>query len=140
VTLNEVVLLDTAGQQIEMVAVGQAVSLRVTMTCQTQIGELVVGYMIKDRLGQPIFGTNTHHHNRKLESVQNNKQIEFHFDFQANLGPGSYSMAIALHTDDTHLAKNYEWRDNALIFTIINIDKNDFVGVAWLPPTIRCSV
>jgi lipopolysaccharide transport system ATP-binding protein len=140
VTLNEVVLLDTAGQQIEMVAVGQAVSLRVTMTCQTQIGELVVGYMIKDRLGQPIFGTNTHHHNRKLESVQNNKQIEFHFDFQANLGPGSYSMASALHTDDTHLAKNYEWRDNALIFTIINIDKNDFVGVAWLPPTIRCSV
>jgi lipopolysaccharide transport system ATP-binding protein len=140
VTLNEVALLDTAGQQIEMVAVGQAVSLRVTMTSQAQIEELVVGYMIKDRLGQPIFGTNTHHHKRRLESVQNNKQIEFHFDFQANLGPGSYSMAIALHTDDTHLAKNYEWRDNALIFTIINIDKNDFVGVAWLPPTIRCSV
>ena len=140
VTLNELVLLDAAGQQIEMVAVGQAVSLRVTITCHTQIEELVVGYMIKDRLGQPIFGTNTHHHNHKLNNVQENKNIEFHFDFQANLGPGSYSMAIALHTDDTHLAKNYEWRDNALIFTIINIDKNDFVGVAWLPPTIRCSV
>ena len=32
VTLTDVALLDTAGQQIEMVAVGQSVSLRVTTT------------------------------------------------------------------------------------------------------------
>ena len=140
VSLADVALLDAAGQQIEMVAVGQPVSLRVTTTCNGKVQELVVGYMIKDRLGQPIFGTNTYHHKRKLQNLRGDETIEFNFDFQANLGPGTYSVAIALHADDTHVAKNYEWRDHALVFNMINIDKDEFVGVAWIPPVVRCSV
>ena len=140
VTLTDVALLDVAGQQIEMVAVGQPVSLRVTTTCNAQVRELVVGYMIKDRLGQPVFGTNTYHHKRKLQNLRGDETIEFNFDFQANLGPGNYSVAIALHADDTHVTKNYEWRDHALVFNMINIDKDEFVGVAWIPPVVRCSL
>jgi lipopolysaccharide transport system ATP-binding protein len=140
VTLNEVTLMNATGQPIEMVAVGQAVSLCVTMVCNAQIEELVVGYIIKDRLGQLIFGTNTHHHKRKLQNLQDNEKIEFNFDFQANLGPGTYSIAIGLHADDTHLTKNYEWCDNALIFNIINVDKDEFVGVAWIPPVVRVTI
>lgn len=140
VSLADVALLDAAGQQIEMIAVGQPVSLRVTTTCNTQVQELVVGYMIKDRFGQPVFGTNTYHHKRSLRNLNSKETIEFNFDFQANLGPGSYSVAIALHADDTHVAKNYEWRDRALVFNMINIDKDEFVGVAWIPPVVRCSI
>jgi lipopolysaccharide transport system ATP-binding protein len=140
VTLTDVALLDAAGHQIEMVAVGQPVSLRVTATCNAQVQELVVGYMIKDVLGQAIFGTNTHHHKRKLQNLRGDESIEFNFDFQANLGPGTYSVAIALHADDTHIGRNYEWRDRALVFNMINIDKDEFVGVAWIPPVVRCSL
>lgn len=140
VTLAEVALLDAAAQPIEMVAVGQAVSLCVKAACKSQVEELVVGYMIKDRLGQPVFGTNTYHHKRKLQNLRGDETIEFSFDFQANLGPGTYSVAIALHADDTHLGQNYEWRDHALVFNMINIDKDEFVGVAWIPPVVRCSV
>jgi lipopolysaccharide transport system ATP-binding protein len=140
VTLSSVAMLDAGGQQIEMVAVGQPVSLHVSVACNTQVQELVVGYMIKDRLGQPIFGTNTFHHKRKLQNLRGDQSIEFNFDFQANLGPGTYSVAIALHADDTHAGKNYEWRDQALVFNMINIDKAEFVGVAWIPPVLRCSV
>ena len=96
--------------------------------------------MIKDRLGQPVFGTNTYHHKRKLQNLRGDETIEFNFDFQANLGPGTYSVAIALHADDTHVGKSYEWRDHALVFNMINIDKDEFVGVAWIPPVVRCSV
>lgn len=138
--LSDVVLLDAEGQQIEMVAVGQSVSLRVTMSCNVKIEELVVGYMIKDRLGQPIFGTNTYHHKCKLQNLTDSQVVAFNFDFQANLGSGTYSVAIALHSGDTHLANNYEWRDRALVFNVINIDKHEFVGVAWIPPVVRCSV
>jgi lipopolysaccharide transport system ATP-binding protein len=140
VTLADVALLDAKGKRLEMVAVGQPVSLRVTITCNAEVKHLVVGYMIKDRLGQPIFGTNTYHHKRILTNLSANKVIEYNFDFQANLGPGSYSVAIALHADDTHLTQNYEWRDRALVFNMINIDKDGFVGVAWIPPVVRCSV
>jgi lipopolysaccharide transport system ATP-binding protein len=139
VTLTDIALLDAVGNPIEMVAVGQPVSLRVTTTCNAKIEELVVGYMIKDRLGQPVFGTNTYHHKRKLKNLRGDETIEFNFDFQANLGPGTYSVAIALHADDTHVGKNYEWCDRALVFNMINIDKDEFVGVAWIPPVVRCS-
>jgi lipopolysaccharide transport system ATP-binding protein len=138
--LSDVALLDDAGQAIEVVAVGQAVSLRVRITCNAHVDDLVVGYMIKDRLGQAVFGTNTFHQKRILKNLRDGEIIEFNFDFQANLGPGTYSVAIGLHADDTHLGKNYEWRDHALVFNMINIDKNDFVGVAWIPPVVRCSL
>ena len=140
VVLADVALLDAKGQQLEMVAVGQPVSLRVTATCYSKVQDLVVGYMIKDRLGQPIFGTNTFHHKHILTNLCASETIEFNFDFQANLGPGSYSVAIALHAEDNHLTQNYEWRDRALLFNIINIDKDEFVGVAWIPPVVRRSV
>jgi lipopolysaccharide transport system ATP-binding protein len=139
VVISDVTLFNTSGQQIETVAVGQSISLRIKATCQTKVNELVVGYMIKDRLGQEIFGTNTYHHKNKIKNLSENESIEFYFDFQANLGPGSYSIAVALHADDTHISRNYEWRDRALMFNIINIDKEAFVGVAWIPPVVRCS-
>ncbi len=138
-TVIEAALLNADGERIEVVNVGQPVSLHVVVSCNENVQELVLGYMIKDRLGQPVFGTNTYHLDHKLEHVQCGEVIEFDFAFDANLGPGTYSIALALHASDVHLAKNYEWRDLALVFNVINIDKKQFVGVAWIPPTTRCS-
>ena len=99
--------------------------------------ELVVGYMIKDRLGQTVFGSNTHYLKCKTMQVVAGATIEYRFGFFANLGEGTYSIAVALHTAASHIEKNYEWRDLALIFNVTNIDKDSFVGVAWLPPTLE---
>lgn len=134
--LTLVSLCDTNDQPIEAVAVGQTVSLRVAAQCQADVPNLVVGYMIKDRLGQPVFGTNSHHYNRVLKNLPKDAEVIQAFEFQANLGPGTYSVAVALHADDTHISKNYEWRDHALVFNVINIDKPAFVGVTWLPSRI----
>ncbi len=132
-------LLNAEGELVEVVNVGQLVTLQVTVSCGEEIPELVLGYIIKDRLGQPIFGTNTHYLERQLKHVQPNELIRFGFDFHANLGSGTYSVAIALHAAESHLVKNYEWRDLAVVFTVINTDKDQFVGVAWIPPVVRCS-
>lgn len=140
VTLTDVALLDGSGRPIELVAVGQQVSLNVTATCNVPVEELVVGYMIKDRLGQPIFRTNTHHLKSDLHNLLRDETKVFFFDFQANLGPGTYSIAIALHADNTHVVINYEWRDRALVFNVMNWDKDKFVGAAWIPPVVRYSV
>ena len=137
VTLKEAVLLNERDERIEMVNVGQSVKLKIVAKVTADIPELVLGYMIKDRLGQPVFGTNTHHLKRNMFALKSGTSTEFIFRFAANLGQGSYSVAIALHASDTHVARNYEWRDLALVFNVINIDKETFVGVAWLPPTLE---
>ena len=136
-TVENIALLDAKGEKVEVVNVGQPLRLTVVVRVSVDISELVLGYMIKDRLGQPIFGTNTHHLKRKIELLKKDQSLVFNFDFVANLGEGSYSIAVALHTLDSHITKNYEWRDLALQFNVINIDKSTFVGVAWLPPTLE---
>ena len=137
VTLEHAELQDRQGLALEVVAVGQAVTLHIQAKCQQAVPELVIGYMIKDRLGQPIYGTNTHHLKRKLKQLPSQQALECNFEFDANLGPGSYSIAIALHADDTHIGQNYEWCDQAIVFSVVNINQPDFVGVAWLPPEVR---
>ena len=139
VKVARVSLRDTSGQEIEVVRVGQTIRLLISAYCQTDIPELVVGYMIKDRLGQPVFGTNTYHLGHKLYDQPSGKTIDYEFEFDANIGPGTYSITVALHTADTHLEKNYEWRDQSLIFSVVNIDKVFFSGTAWIHPVLRCS-
>ena len=137
VRLTSVSLCDANGQLVETVFVGQSVCLIVGAKCHTSVDDLVIGYLIKDRLGQPVFGTNTHHHNRTLKNLLKDTEIAQEFEFQANLGPGTYSFAVALHSDDTHISNNYEWRDLALVFNVININIPAFIGTIWLPPVIR---
>lgn len=138
-TVEEVVLLNEQDERIEVVNVGQSVKLKICVRVRSDIPELVLGYMIKDRLGQPVFGTNTHHLKRKMQAVKRGTSATFAFQFAANLGQGTYSVAIALHTGDTHIGKNYEWQDLALVFDVLNVDKETFAGVAWLPPSLECT-
>jgi len=136
-SIESVMLTDQNGHPVEVVELGQWVRLCVSAKAEHDLPELVLGFMIKDRLGQPIFGTNSHHCHQPLRQIGAGQQIQFVFEFNANLGPGHYSMALALHTRDTHLENNYEWRDQALIFQMVNNRQNEFVGVAWLKPTLR---
>ena len=126
-------------EEIEVVTVGQLVRLNVSTEILQDIPELVVGYMIKDRTGQPMYGTNTHHLKEKYSNLKGGVELSFTFEFLAALGEGTYSIAVALHTGQTHISKNYEWRDIALTFNVINISKETFVGGAWLPPKVRSS-
>jgi lipopolysaccharide transport system ATP-binding protein len=134
-TVVDISLLNEIGERIEVVNVGQAVQLRIMVQTKFDLKELVLGYMIKDRLGQPVFGTNTFHLKQVLTKVSDMTYGTYSFNFNANLGCGSYSVATALHTGATHVANNFEWRDLALVFNVVNLDKSFFVGGTWLPPS-----
>ncbi len=139
-TVAEVVLLNEKNEPVEVVNVGQSVRLKIVVKTNVEIPELVLGYMIKDRLGQPVFGTNTYHLKRSLKGLPAGLVQTFIFSFSLNLGVGTYSVATALHSGDTHVEKNYEWKDLATIFNVVNIDKSAFVGGVWLPPLVECYV
>lgn len=135
-TVSDIALLNEQGERVETVDVGTPVTLQINVTAHTPIPRLVLGYMIKDRLGQPMYGTNTHHLGMPLHDVQAGEMAEYHFTFPANLGAGSYSVAVALTSSDTHLGNNYEWRDLALLFTVVNITQPFFAGCLWLEPEV----
>ena len=93
--------------------------------------------MIKDRLGQAIFGTNTHQLKQVLYNVKKDSAFIFEFYFVTNLGEGSYSISIALHSDNTHISNNYEWRELAALFSVVNMKHLAFLGSSWIPPTLE---
>lgn len=130
-------LHDDAGALIEHVELGADVELRITVRVREEIPRLVLGYMIKDRLGQPVFGTNTHHTAQVMENVAAGEHLTYSIRFPMRVGTGTYSVSTALVSTDTHLVNNYEWRDLALIFTVTNFHHPNFVGSSWLPPKIE---
>jgi lipopolysaccharide transport system ATP-binding protein len=132
----DAILTNEDGLPLEIVKTGQRIFLKVSVDIIDDIPELVMGYMIKDRLAQPIFGTNTFHADKKLHDLKKGQKFEFECSFIAALGEGNYSIAVALHTTDAHLIKNYEWRDLALVFTVINDTNLRFIGSNWMPPEI----
>jgi lipopolysaccharide transport system ATP-binding protein len=132
-------LLNADGDVVEVVNVGDEVTISVEIAVREDLDQLVVGYLLKDRLGQPVFGTNTYHLNRSLNGVRAGERHVYGFTFSAFLGVGSYSVAVALHGGDTHIGTNYEWRDLALVFSVVNVNREHFVGVNWLPPAVTNS-
>jgi lipopolysaccharide transport system ATP-binding protein len=135
----EVSLFNQQNEAVRVVNVGEAIKLCIKIRAQAYLPELTLGYQIKDHLGQAIFGTNTYHLDHHMKNIAKDEIHDIHFSFSANLGPGSYSISVALHTGDQHMDKNYEWRDLALIFTVINLDKTTFIGTSWLPPVLSAS-
>jgi lipopolysaccharide transport system ATP-binding protein len=135
-TVSDICLLDEQGQKVEVVDVGAPVTLEVKVQANAQIPRMVLGYMIKDRLGQPMYGTNTHLKELPLDDVAAGEEVVYRFAFPMNLGPGTYSVATAIVSTETHLVNNYEWRDLALVFTVMNMRRPHFEGSAWLDPAI----
>lgn len=137
VIVDSVAIYNQSGEKAEFINVGEAVELRIKIFAKTSVPQLVLGYLIKDRLGQDIFGTNTYHTGQILRDVEAGEEYEFSIKFDLKLGPGTYSISTALVSTDTHLVDNYEWRDLAYVFTVLNADKEYFVGLTWIPPSIQ---
>ncbi len=135
-TVADIALFDENGARAEVVDVGAAVTLEVRVKVNAPIPRMVLGYMIKDRLGQPMYGTNTHLKELPLDDVAAGEEVVYRFAFPMNLGPGTYSVATAIVSTETHLVNNYEWRDLALVFTVMNMHRPHFEGSAWLDPRI----
>lgn len=133
---KQVGLYNSKNQLAEIIAVGETVQLRVLVEVFDDLESLVLGYGIKDRLGQVVFGTNTWHTKQILHNVKTGEQHMFTIEFPACFGVGSYSIQTALTDKDTHLTANYEWVDRAIVFNIANIDKNHFAGLLWQEPHI----
>ncbi len=128
----DVRLIDRQGEIADTVEVGDALELQVRVAIKACVPRLVLGFMIKDRLGQPIYGINTHRLDKPLTDLMPGEEIIYRYRFAADLGKGSYSLSLSLSQEDSHLGVNYEWRDNALIFHVFNTHQENFVGTSWL--------
>ena len=129
-------IYDSEGTSVKLLHVGRQYELRVRAEVYEDIDGLVFGYMLKDRLGQTAYGTNTWFTEQVL-NVKKNDRLIFRVRFRADIGVGSYSVSTALSGGMTHLDRNFEWRDFAMMFETVNTDRTHFEGHSYVPSVIE---
>jgi lipopolysaccharide transport system ATP-binding protein len=123
---------------VEALVSGQQTQLKISAkTHKGPIESPTCGILIRDRLGYDVFGTNTFHLRQASGILQSGDQVEFVFDFAMNLGPGEYTITVALHDHATHASGNYHWIDRALIFKVLPSSDFSFIGVTRLEPSCQ---
>lgn len=139
--MTDLQLLDAESlRPVHLVSTGQKLVLEATIKVNADLPQAVLGYLLRDRFGNIIWGTNTWHTKQPLRpdgQLRAGSEVCVHLDFEARLGPGSYSLSYALHAEQSHVSGNYEWVDNALVFDVTNLEHPHFVGTNWLPATFR---
>lgn len=132
-TVTNIEMQDVSSKVVTNIKTGQIIRLCLDILISKPLESLVVGFALKDRMGQVIYGTNSYHLKNDLKETLSSNKFKIFFEMPMNLGHGTYSVSVALHAEATHVSKNYYWEDLALIFNIINEGQTDFVGSAWLP-------
>lgn len=118
-----------------ILACGEKAKLSVTLHCKTPVPPPTIGFMIRDRFGQDIFGTNTEHLNKSI-SLLANQVAQLSFTFPMNLAPGKYTITLAVHSDQNHLNDCYHWCDNLISFEVAGSKVPLFSGVCHLPTQV----
>lgn len=136
VSITDVQLRNAKHAATDLLRVGEPSQLAVTVKANQNVDRLVLGFLIKDRFGQAIYGINTHRTGQELHQISAGDTARFVFSFPANIGKGNYSISLSASRFDSHLEKNYCWIDRAMVFHVINADKEDFVGSNWLNASI----
>lgn len=127
------------GKTARTFLVGEEVVLRCSVTFNTQVNNPAVGILLRDRMGNDVYGTNTSHLGQKNLDVSPGESLDFSFSFPLNIGAGNYSVCVAVHGGDSHLEENCDWWDRCLALQIVPGNQPAFVGVASLPVTVEIS-
>jgi len=136
-TIEKVELLNSNDSPCDVIHVGEKVCLSITVKAKQDIPNLVLGFLIKDRLGNAVFGTNTCQTKQVIHNIKKDEYYSYKINYTSNIGVGNFSISIALTSDKSHLEHNYAWHDLAVVFEVINNSKQQFVGLNWMDTTIN---
>ncbi|WP_337288761.1 ABC transporter ATP-binding protein [Candidatus Methylomirabilis sp.] len=126
----------SGGNEVSVVVAGQEVEIKADVVFLEPIVNPTVGVLIRDRLGTDVFGTNTHHLGIDLGAFSSGEQLDIRFRIAMELGPGDYTLTLAIHTLENHLDECFDWADRLLSFTVIPSGDFRFIGVAKLYPVV----
>lgn len=124
-------------KSVEVVTVGDICQVVIRGKANAELDNVTCGIMLKDRLGQDIYGTNTYLHKKEIGYLSIGQVVECSFEFPANLGEGNYSVTVAFHRGNSHISENYEWMDLAAVFQVVNVNNLPFAGMVYLPANIH---
>jgi lipopolysaccharide transport system ATP-binding protein len=131
--ISEVKLLDNKDRRLAWVIGGQKVKLRIKVNIVSFVESPIIGFFVKDKLGQNLFGDNTYlsYLDRQF-SIEEGEILQAEFVFQMpRLANGDYvvTAAFASGVQDSHVT--HHWIHDALVFK--SSDNIGVTGIIGLP-------
>jgi ABC-type polysaccharide/polyol phosphate transport system ATPase subunit len=120
----QVELLDSALHPIEFVETGEPVTVRIVYVAHEDLDDVVCGFLIRNRHGIHVYGTNTELQEVPFERVKRGELTEVTFEFNCWLAPEMFSLCVAVHSS---AAVSFDWLDGCLFFRVMSATKMEGV-------------
>ena len=119
---------------------GDAVTVSVMIEANQSIAMPIVGFLVRDRLGQSLFGDNTFLTTQSAPvalSAGERAEARFAFDLPL-LPPGDYSINVAIAEGTQQQHVQHEWINEALIFRVdTSTIRHSLVGIPMRSVELR---
>lgn len=130
--IRSIKIVDINEVDLSVIGVGDVCRLVIEAEIVEPIDNMTCGIIIKDKLGQAIFGVNSFILGKSEMNFKEKERITYVYTMPFNFGVGNYAVSVALHDGGNHYGGCYEWIDLGKTFEIINKSKKDFIGVAYI--------
>jgi len=108
-------------QDVLMLHGGELVNLEIIATVNENIYSPILGWFVKDRLGQALFGENTYTYVNPPLFINAGEKIKAVFKFQIPLLPnGEYSMTVAIAEGNIVEHTQHHWLHDAVVFKVVS--------------------
>jgi len=132
--VQSVELLNSAGRRAEIIETGELVNVRFRVAFQKHVEEPVFGFLIRNRHGIHVYGTNSELQGLSIGSVEPGDTFEITFAFECRLAPDFYSITVASHSPD---AISFDWLDCVAYFQIVSGVRMEGVANLNAVPTVQ---
>lgn len=116
--ISDVFLSDTQGQRLAWAIGGEISVLTVQVQVREPLDRPIIGFYVKDRLGQTLFGDNTYlSYMDAPQAATVGQTLTARFQFPMPLLPaGDYSIAVAVADGTQEDHRQHHWIHDALLF------------------------
>lgn len=135
--IAEMQTLREDGTPTDVFTPGDTMRIRIRVLFLVEVQNPTVGFVIKDRLGMSLYGTNTALQEIDLGHCRPGEFAEVEVSLPMQFNYGDYHITVAVHQAETHLDKCYEWVDSGTVFHVRLDDKPDWSGVVMLESTVE---
>jgi lipopolysaccharide transport system ATP-binding protein len=135
IRIESVKLLDNQGCQLDTFVIGAPSRIEIEAQVNEDTENPTFGILLRDRLGNDIFGINNHHMSQETGLLKANTRVKIAYDMPLDLGAGIYNVSVAAHAGEAHVEENFDWINDALVFRVILTPERKFAGVSALKPT-----
>lgn len=132
-------LQDSRGAQVASLRGGERVTVSIQAIAEDNLHSPILGWFVKDRLGQSLFGEHTYTHIVPPIDVPGGQRFEARFIFRLPLLPnGEYAMTVSVAEGDPFNHVQHHWLHDALILKVESpVLRYGLVGIPFESVSMR---